>query len=525
MIYISIYLGIFCGYILRFFKTFERIFQRNNKKQSATSHHTLQYTLHCAGHFISVISKGIFRGILLICFTVRNRVLTLLSIVKTGIIRLKQFLSHARHFTLHWIQHCCLSVKRWWQLQKSQLLSHSFIYIWAKVTDVYSESGNKVKLLSYSNIKQYCLKHNEKYIVLEPPQDRPVCIPAFFERSEEKIVSFTSPEVYLAQLHNVTISGQSSIILSENECLYDPFISDTDKRLDIKFSNVIGNINGQILVETAPTCKTISEGIFLMGFASSNYYHLCVEIMSRLKYVDSFEEYHKLPIIVDKIMLKVPQYCEILKAFNRCKHPIIEIGKSDTFKVEKLIYPSYNTWMPINVKKREMIRPSDFLLAQSGLENIRSYIKFASVKQDRKIFISRKNTAAARLGNENAIASLFQKYGFEIIHTENLTYMEQVALFHSAQCVAGASGAALTNIIYCQPDTEIICIIPREYEFYMYSTIAYMLNLKSVYLDARVTQKTAYTASDIFELDENYCERFLKQYTALQLTYNLPIHH
>lgn len=74
----------------------------------------------------------------------------------------------------------------------------------------------------------------------------------------------------------------------------------------------------------------------------------------------------------------------------------------------------------------------------------------------------------------------------------------------------GTSGAALTNIIYCQEGANIICIIPEEYNFQMYSTIAYMLNLNPIFLDAKVVYRTAYTASDLFELDLEYCERFLK---------------
>ncbi|WP_022756268.1 hypothetical protein [Butyrivibrio fibrisolvens] len=37
------------------------------------------------------------------------------------------------------------------------------------------------------------------------------------------------------------------------------------------------------------------------------------------------------------------------------------------------------------------------------------------------------------------------------------------------------SGAALTNVVYCNPGTVFGCIIPRKYEFCIYSSIAYMV--------------------------------------------------
>lgn len=494
MSYLAIYAGIICGYILRFFKT---VFPKKpvKKRPGVLKNRIIVFGAKVV-FYLQAGLKAIVHGIQYLADSIKYFWFYIWGCIKRG------------------KQKIALYSQKQWNALKTKMLANNYIYICAKVAQIYSESGNSVRLLAYNSIPEHCRNSLDKVRVIEPSTKRSVCLPAFFELSEEKIEEYYSPDIYVADLHNICIFGGSSILLSRKECLYDPFVADSEKRLDIKFSNIVGKIGDRIIVEIAPPARQLSSGIFLMGFASYNYYHLSIEIMSRLKYVDSIKKFDKLPLVVDEVMMKIPQFKQLIGVCNVLRHPIIEIAPDETVEVRNLIFPSYNTWMPINVKQRELIKVSDFLMAKSGLDNIRSYINFDDKKADRNIFISRKNLKATRLGNEAAVVELFRKYGFEIIYAEELTYMEQVSLFHQAKCVAGASGAALTNIVYCQPGSTVVCIIPEEYKFYMYSTMAYLLGLKPLFLDAFVTLKTPYTASDIFEMDLEYCERFLKTYFA-----------
>lgn len=481
--YVAMYLGIICGYILRVVAKITKKKGKANKGLIPALSYLYTYIKWNSKKFIYLFKKTF----LYIKISMQKRVFDL-----------KRFIIFEFHKNM--------------DLLKQKLLSNTVIYIWLKVAKVYSHEGRKVVLLHYSSVKNYCNEHNTKYFVIENEQNRPVCKPEYFEMKEEIIEYYRSPEIYVAQILEATISGGSSIIIADGKCIYDPFITDTEKRLDIKFSNTIGKVNSELIVEVASVRKKIVEAIMLTGFASYNYYHLTVEIMSRLKYVDSIEEYRRVPLIVDEIIFCIPQYKELLDKINVYCHPVITVKQGENVIVKNLIIPAYNTWMPINVRQREMIRTSDFLIARSALENIRSSLPEPKGRADKYIFISRKNLGTARLRNESEIAKLFENNGFEIAFTENLSYIEQVELFQKAKCVVATSGAALTNILYCSKGTDIICIIPEEYKFYMYSTIAYLLELHPLFLNANVKVKTAYTASDVFELDLEYCKRFLKWY-------------
>lgn len=78
----------------------------------------------------------------------------------------------------------------------------------------------------------------------------------------------------------------------------------------------------------------------------------------------------------------------------------------------------------------------------------------------KKIYISRRNVPSGRrpITNEKNIELIFEKKGFEIIEPQKLTMDEQVCIFHSADVIAGSTGAAFSNIIFCRPKTKLIVL-------------------------------------------------------------------
>lgn len=76
--------------------------------------------------------------------------------------------------------------------------------------------------------------------------------------------------------------------------------------------------------------------------------------------------------------------------------------------------------------------------------------------QERRIFISRRGAAYRKISNEEEVTALLEKNGFEVVLTEALTVAEQAALFASAKIIIAQHGASLTNLVFCQPGTEVV---------------------------------------------------------------------
>jgi len=370
----------------------------------------------------------------------------------------------------------------------------------------------EIRCVKITGVKEYVQRHKTSsiYLVIEKGTQRTVCIPEYFEKSGEKHETFVSPEIYVAKIEQVDLIGGSNVIIANDELLNDTAAYDREKRMDIRYSAIKKVFNRIAIIEDCDEVIEVERGINLIGAASFNYYHLVVEILSRLTFIDYFEEYRDYPILVDEVVMRIPQFQDALTGINQYKHPVVVVEKEKKYHVKELILPSSNVWMPTNLYSRDAIRVEDFLIADSVLSNIRQAVGVWEDKEPwRKIFISRKNTQAVRLSNEKKVRQIFADNGFEIIYTEEMTFRQQVECFGQAKCIVGTSGAALTNTIFCQKGAIIGCIIPAEHRFYMYSTIAYLLGLKPLFLDAQITDKTPYAAADTFELDEKYVERYV----------------
>ncbi len=370
----------------------------------------------------------------------------------------------------------------------------------------------KAKLYKVNTVKDHCVKNRFKYVTVEEEKEREVFIPHYYnDVDNEKIVKGISPEIYISELEDVEIIGENSIIISNNYCLYDIAKNDENNRYDLKSNSILNIDNEYCIIDSINSNSTIEKAICLIGRACYNYYHFTVEISSRLQYIDRYEEYRRLPIIVDEVVKTIPQYSELLNKINKYNHRIIYLKKNNMYKIKKLIYPSYNTWMPIDVKPGIKFTDLDQLISQSAISYIRSNVlKEERDNGFRKIFISRKNTANSRLINEENVIKLFKLYGFEIVYPEELSFEEQVRIFSEAEYVAGASGAAFTNIVYCPSNAKIICIVPKEYNFYIYSTISKFIGLQCIFLNAEIITKAQVISSEQFKSDLNYCEECLR---------------
>ena len=62
------------------------------------------------------------------------------------------------------------------------------------------------------------------------------------------------------------------------------------------------------------------------------------------------------------------------------------------------------------------------------------------------------------LSDEEELEKFFVKNGYEIINPGTYTFEEQIKIFFSATHVAGISGAAFINTIFCRPGTKVIIL-------------------------------------------------------------------
>lgn len=91
-------------------------------------------------------------------------------------------------------------------------------------------------------------------------------------------------------------------------------------------------------------------------------------------------------------------------------------------------------------------------------------VKHFTSSQKRHVYVSRRKNPNRKFVSEEALETLLSSEGFEVAYLEMLSVDQQIELFSSADIVAGSTGAAFANVIYCKPGALVVEVQPRRME-------------------------------------------------------------
>ena len=99
----------------------------------------------------------------------------------------------------------------------------------------------------------------------------------------------------------------------------------------------------------------------------------------------------------------------------------------------------------------------------------------------RRVFIRRKGKTRG-IRNEEKVASFFAEQGWYVVDLEGVSLAEQMGIFSSAEAICALHGAALTNLIWCQPGCRVLELLASNFLNGCYEGIAACLGLQHSYL-------------------------------------------
>jgi len=73
-----------------------------------------------------------------------------------------------------------------------------------------------------------------------------------------------------------------------------------------------------------------------------------------------------------------------------------------------------------------------------------------------RIYISRGDARYRYITNEKEVMEALTKIGFHCLSLKGMSFIEQISLFYHADTIISIHGAALTNLIFCKPNTTVI---------------------------------------------------------------------
>jgi len=373
--------------------------------------------------------------------------------------------------------------------------------LWGKLTsikEILAGSFPNVEILNYEKVRLY------------------YSFPIFNDGSNKKSELSEGREYfqYTLRIKNAIVYGDSNLIaLSSKKVLYDMPVFDKAKRY--KFTNVytkIISIKGNDVSYWKGITHTMEKAIWMGGNFSWNYYHLLYEFVIKFLQLNILNIPIDVPVLVDQVCLKVPQYKELLDIANKKGYRLIGIDRRSRAKVGELIYVSCPNFIPPNTATCDY-RADDMQFNISALRDLRNYfLPYSSQRKfHRRIFISRKNASDRRKFNEEAVIQLFSEFGFEVALPETLSIPDQISLFNQAEWIAGGSGAAFTNLLFCSPNTKVIIFDKMQIPSSPFATIAHIVNAYLIYITEEDTNKNIgfNNNHEAFELNLPYLRNFL----------------
>lgn len=177
--------------------------------------------------------------------------------------------------------------------------------------------------------------------------------------------------------------------------------------------------------------------------AADNFHHWMIDLLPRIGLAETagFPASSFDHLIVNHAGRRYQM--DTLTALGIDPAKIIQLGSGDRVQPDELVVPS------LKVDNQAVPRNQLMWLRE----------KFGPEKPaaaSRRIYLSRADAPSRRLLNEPEIFRLLEREGFEKVNLSNLSIREQAALFASANMVAGPSGAAFANILFCAPGTRVI---------------------------------------------------------------------
>jgi len=336
-----------------------------------------------------------------------------------------------------------------------------------------------------------------------------------FIGEKEKVSSIVVPDVSLYHFKKgIVMTNVNAIVFGGNEIAIGrvPNFPIGKSQYDAGFLTSHGNKNA--IVKEYPQ-EQIEKGIAILGSNDGNYYHWIIEVLCKLQSIENIpSSFNNFPILLSEQALQIPSIKAYIKCLN-ISHPIIYLKSCTQYEVNSLLYISPANYLVANLKVGEIFTPQSSYVRFESLKYLRERVLENVIKENLpkntppRIFLARKGVI--RNYNQDEVYELLVLYGFEAVYLEDLTLFEQVQLMQKAQVIIGPTGAAWTNLIFCNPDVLALCWMADEYgELTCFSDLAKFSQVKMEYLRYKAGSKNArdlYYGS--YDIDVDQIKRWL----------------
>jgi predicted O-linked N-acetylglucosamine transferase (SPINDLY family) len=335
-------------------------------------------------------------------------------------------------------------------------------------------------------VEAWCRRNGLPRYTVEPETVVQVPAPRIFgEPWSEVTARVEVPPVGVAELHEVDVIGQESLVVAarDGSVIYDLPFQFPDNRVEVTGGALRHKLGEQVLVRSGPrAAEDIECGVLLCGRATLNYYHWLFEYLPKLRILDAAPQYRDWPLLVDAGLHTNLQAC--LERLNVHRRPVIEVEKGVWQRVRRLAVPESGVRMPLDYRPGATVYADDIVFSPHALDYLRAQLRVevSAAGRGRRIYIRRGHMRQRRLLNEAEVEAAFIAHGFDSVSPETMTLEEQIALFSTAQVIAGPTGAGMANMVFAPRGCRVMVLHYGGVPFFSFSTLAATLGHSLLYV-------------------------------------------
>jgi capsular polysaccharide biosynthesis protein len=293
------------------------------------------------------------------------------------------------------------------------------------------------------------------------------------------------PSISLYQFDNAVVSASSSSVLCDGRLVVERVDGVDSHRCDFSADHLVMHGQRSAYVARRPA-ERIGLGLFLAGNGQFNYYHWMIEILPKAQFLDVLDEIHgsSVPILISDAVANTDSMSDALLRLVGDR-PIVVMSADTSYRVDRLFYINAPNTCPFNLRRGEEMQISDIRTRGSSVEFLQSRLLTGSDAQSgrgtKRVFFARR--PGRRNYNQDEVFALFERHGFERVYMDEMSLAQQIDVVSNANLIAGPTGAAWTNIIFCRPGAMGLCWMAEESgDFAGYSNLANVVGVELRYV-------------------------------------------
>jgi capsular polysaccharide biosynthesis protein len=266
-----------------------------------------------------------------------------------------------------------------------------------------------------------------------------------------------APPLFL--LHDAVVHSSAGIVAIGDQVITETLAHTSPDR------HAYRTLAKGIALRVTPPKRLAGTHISLLAGGEGNYFHSLLLGLARIAAVPENYQAAAAGILVPKGAARQREVMALMDLMPSLQ--ITEVAAGETLHVDSLL-------LPLSICGECAYHPClvDFY------RTISTSVPPPPQRLPRRLYIDRRGSRLRPLLNEDELVASLSRHGFVAVRPEILSVVDQVRLFRAADVIVAPHGAALANVGFCRPGTQIIELLMDAYCNWCFRNLAGLMQLR-----------------------------------------------